>query len=107
LHPLQNSCKNLALAIKLVAYFGMEAMLEEQFVTRLLIGSLKAMETLLAEQKKHIQLLENQRDLFRAGYLEAVERCREVDPSSSPGSNDGPTAKEVAVGPDRPTSPES
>jgi hypothetical protein len=68
--PLPHPCTNLAINIKLATYFGMEAMLADQFVIRLLIDSLKAMETLLAEQKKHIQLLEtnvifSERDIMR------------------------------------------
>jgi hypothetical protein len=82
----------------------METMFADQYVTKLLIDALKAMEALIAEQKNHIQQLENQRDLFRAGYIEAVARCREIDPSWRSSLNDGPTAPGTADDSDPPTS---
>ena len=88
----------------MAAYFVMETMLADQYVTLLLIDALKAMEALVAEQRNHIQELEHQRDLFRGAYAKAVMKCREIDPACSCGLIDGSTGQEAAVDSDRPTS---
>jgi hypothetical protein len=80
-------------------------MLADQYIAPLLIDALKAMEVLVVEQRNHIQQLELQLNLFRAGYVAAIARRREIDPSSSSSLIDGPTDQEPVDGSDRPASP--
>jgi hypothetical protein len=89
IHSLRGVCTDPALPLELVTYINLETMLADQYTAPLLVDALKAMEALVAEQRNHIRQLEHQLYIFRVGYMEAVARYREIDPSWIAGLNDG------------------